>query len=159
MFNFISKELNVNGNICNPLEKYFKFLNKHEKQYAKEFDSENDDYREINQKEKTDYAIKKLNMLPIHKELSKINSIKTQMGYGATSLNPSARWDKKSVYPRIESGFAFKPHLNDVYVEAFNNQTFNQDGDETAVLRIKYYKPPNLMFQHLPVKEKVKKRS
>ena len=26
----------------------------------------------------------------------------------------------------------------------------------SATLRIKYYYPPNLMFQHLPVKEKVK---
>ena len=48
-----------------------------------------------------------------------------------------------------------KPHMNNVYVEAFNNQTFNQDGDESAILRIKYYNPRNLIFQHLPVKEKV----
>ena len=46
--------------------------------------------------------------------------------------------------------------MNNVYVEAFNNQTFNQDGDESAILRIKYYNPPDLIFQHLPVKEKVK---
>ena len=38
VFKIIPKELNVNGNICNLLEKYFKFLNKYEKQYAKEFD-------------------------------------------------------------------------------------------------------------------------
>ena len=31
VFNFTSKELNVNGNICQILEKYFKFLNKVEK--------------------------------------------------------------------------------------------------------------------------------
>ena len=42
------------------------------------------------------------------------------------------------------------------YVDAFNNQTFNQDGDESATLRIKNSNPPNLIFQHLPVKEKVK---
>ena len=47
--------------------------------------------------------------------------------------------------------------MNDVYVKAFNNQTFNQDGDESAVLRKQYYNPPNLIFQHLPVKEKVEK--
>ena len=38
-FNIISKELNVNSNICNLLERYFNFLNKYEKLYAKEFDS------------------------------------------------------------------------------------------------------------------------
>ena len=38
VLNNISKELDINGNICENLEKYFKFLNKYEKQYAKEFD-------------------------------------------------------------------------------------------------------------------------
>ena len=64
--------------------------------------------------------------------------------------------DQNSVYPKIETGFAFKPRKNNVYVEAFNNQTFNEDGNESAILRIKYYNPPNLIFQHLPVKGKVK---
>ena len=45
--------------------------------------------------------------------------------------------------------------MNDVYVEAVNNQSFNEDGDESAILTRKYYNPPNLVFQHLPVKEKV----
>ena len=53
-FNIISIELNVNGNIYENLEKYFESLNEHEKQNAKEFDSKYDDYRDINQKEKTD---------------------------------------------------------------------------------------------------------
>ena len=128
-----------------------------EKQYAKEFDSKYNDYRDIDQKEKEKYVNRKLNMLPIHKELCKLDSNKTQMDFDATSLYPSAMWDEKSVYPKIETGFAFKPHMNDVYVEAFNNQTFNEDGGESAILTIKYYNPPNLIFQHLPVKEKVKK--
>ena len=79
------------------------------------------------------------------------------MDYDASSLYPSAMWDEKSVYPKIETGFAFKPDMNDVYVEALNNQTFNQDADESALLRIKYYNPPYLLFQHLPVKEKILK--
>ena len=78
------------------------------------------------------------------------------MDFDATSLYPSAMWDEKTVYPKIETGFAFKPHMNNAYVEAFNNQIFNQDGDESAILTIKYYNPPNLIYQHLPVKEKVK---
>ena len=157
VFNIISKELNVNGNICDLLEKYFEFLNENEKQYAREFDSNYDDYRDINQKEKEKYVNKKLNMLPIHKQLSKLDLNKTHMDFDATSLYPSSMWDKNSVYPKIETGFAFKPHMNDVYVEAFNNQTFNEDGDESAILTIKFYNPPNLIFQHLPIKEKVKK--
>ena len=52
VFNMFSKELNVNCNICDLLQKYFKFLNKHEKQNANEIDSKNDYYRDIDQKEK-----------------------------------------------------------------------------------------------------------
>ena len=77
------------------------------------------------------------------------------MDFDATCLYPSAKWDENSVYPKTETGFAFKPHMNNVYVEVFNNKTFNQDGDESAFLRTKYYNPPDLIFQHLLVKEKV----
>ena len=60
VFNIISKELNVSGNICELLEKYFDFLNENEKQYTKEFDSKYNDYRDIDQKEKEKYVNKKL---------------------------------------------------------------------------------------------------
>ena len=46
--------------------------------------------------------------------------------------------------------------MNVIYVEAFNNQTFTRDGNESAILKIIFYNPPNLIFQHLPVKVKVK---
>ena len=59
------------------------------------------------------------------------------MDFDAKSLYPSDIRDEDSVYPKIESGFAYKPHMNDVYVEAFNIQKFNQDGDESATLRKK----------------------
>ena len=146
MFKIVSKKLNVIGNICEILEKYSEILNKLEKQNAKEFDSKFDDYRDIDQKEKTDFVDEKLNMLTIHKELSKLDLNITQMDYDANSLYPFAMWDENSVYPKIETGFAFKPHKNDVYVEALIIQIFNQDGDESAILGIKYYNPPNLMF-------------
>ena len=103
MFNIISKVLNVNGDIFEILEKFFEFLNEHEKQNAKEFNSKHDDYRDINEKGKTDFINKKLYMLPIHKELSKLDSKKTQRDFDATSLYPSAMWDRDSVYPKIES--------------------------------------------------------
>ena len=78
------------------------------------------------------------------------------MDFDATSLHPSPLYDENSVYPKIESGFAFKLHLNDVHREAFINQTFKQDGHESASLKIKYYNPHDLIFQQFPVREKVK---
>ena len=89
--------------------------------------------------------------------MSKLGSSKTQMDYHANSLYPSAMWDENSVYRKLETGFAFKPHMNDVYVEAFNDQTFNQDGDESAILTIKYYNPPDFIFQFYQLKKKLKK--
>ena len=94
-------------------------------------------------------------MSPIYKDLSKLCSNNTRMDYDATSLYPSAMWDETFVHPKRETGFAFKPDMIDIYVEAFNNQTFNQGGNESAIIRIKYYNPHDLIFQHLPVKEKV----
>ena len=39
--------------------------------------------------------------------------------------------------------------MNDELVEKFINQTFTQG---SAILKIKYYNPKNLIVQHLPVK-------
>ena len=60
------------------------------------------------------------------------------------------------VYHKIKPGSDFKPHMKDVYVEAIISPTFNQDGNESALLKIKCYNPPHLIFQHLTIKEKVK---
>ena len=158
VFNIISKELdiNVNGNVCEILDKYFEYTKKQRKIIEDEYDSQFNDHRDIDEEERTEHINKELNKLPIHKKLQKLNLNDVMMDFDATSLYPSAMWDENSVYPKIETGFVFKPHMNNVYVEAFNNQTFNQDGDESAILRIKYYNPRDLIFQHVPVKEKVK---
>ena len=47
------------------------------------------------------------------------------MKFDCNSLYPAAMWDERSVYPKMETGFVFKPHLHDVYVDAFNIQSFN----------------------------------
>ena len=158
VFNIISKELNVNGNdnVREIIDKYFEYTNIQRKIIEDKNDSKFKDYRDIDVEERTEHINKELNKLSIHKKLQTLNLNDVKMDFDATSLYPSAMWDKNSVYPKIETGFAFKPHMNNAYVEAFNNQTFNQDGDESAILRIKYYSPPDLIFQHLPVKEKFK---
>ena len=61
-------------------------------------------------------------------------------------------WDEKSIYPKIETGFAFTEHMNDELVNKFNKQTFTQG---SAILKIMYYNPKNGIVQHLPIKEKV----
>ena len=77
----ISKEMNVCILICNLLRKHFKFLNKDEKLHAKEFHSKYEDYRDTIQEEKTDCINDKLNMLPTHEQLPKLDINKTQMKF------------------------------------------------------------------------------
>ena len=59
--------------------------------------------------------------------------------------------DEMSIYPRMETGYAFTPDMNNDLVEKFNSQTFTQG---SAILKIKYHNPRNLIVQHIPVKEK-----
>ena len=158
VFNIFSKELNIddiNDNVCEIIDKYFEYTNEQRKIIEDEYDSNFKDYRDIDEEERTEHINKELNKLQIHKKIQKLNLNDVMMDFDATSLYPSAMWDENSVYPKIETGFTFEPHMNKTY-SVFNNQTFNQDGDESAILRIKHYNPRNLIFQHLPVKEKVK---
>ena len=139
VFNIISKKLNVYGDdiVCEIINKYFEYTNEQRKIIEDEYDSKIKDFWDIDEKERTEHINKELYKLPIHKKLQKLNVNDVMMDFDATFLYPSAMWHENSVYPKIETGFAFKPHMNNVYVEAFNNQTFNQDGDESAILRIK----------------------
>ena len=75
------------------------------------------------------------------------------MDFDTTTLYPSAMWDENSVYPKIETGCSFKPDMKKTCLDAFNNQNFNKDGKEPAILKTKYYNPPDLIFQHLLIKK------
>ena len=74
--------------------------------------------------------------------------------FDCVSLYPSVMWDKISLYPKIETGYAFGKYMNDEIVEKFNNQVFTEG---SAILKVIYYNPKNRVVQHLPVKEKEKK--
>ena len=63
-------------------------------------------------------------------------------------------WDEKSIYPTIGTGYAYTKNMNDELVEKFNSGKFNQG---SAILKIKFYIPKNLVVQHLTIKEKSKK--
>ena len=129
--------------------------NKQRKTIEDEYESQFDDYWGNDEEERTKHFDKQLNKPSIHENLQNLNPNDVMMDFDATSLYLSATWDENSVYPKIETGFASKPHMNKTYVDAFNIQTFNQDGNESAILGMKFDNPPELIFQHLPVKEKV----
>ena len=60
VFNFMSQELGVDGNICEILYKYFEYTNKHRKIIENEYDSQYKDYRNFDQEERNEYINKKL---------------------------------------------------------------------------------------------------
>ena len=55
--------------------------------------------------------------------------------YDCVSLYRSAMWDKASIYPKIEKGYAFTRDMNDNLVEKIINHTFTQG---SATLKVKY---------------------
>ena len=71
------------------------------------------------------------------------------MDLDATCLYPSAVRDDKSIHPLLESGYAFTPDVNEDLIEKLNSENFNEG---SAILE-EYYNPPDLIFQHLPVKD------
>ena len=111
VFNIISKKLNVHGNIGGIKEKNFEYTRKHTKIIENEYHSQFDDYRDANQEKRTNYINKKLSKLTTHEKLEKLNLNDVMMDFVPTSLYHSAVRDENAVYPKIETGFAFKPDM------------------------------------------------
>ena len=130
------------------------YKNKHFNVFEKEYEDQFNDYRDENIEEKEKDINEEISNLRLHKIIKRIELIHLLRDFDAVSLYPSAMCDLKSIYPKIETGYAFKLEMNDELVEKFKNQTFTQ---ASAILKIRYYNPKNLIVQHLPVKEKEKK--
>ena len=150
----INKELAVKGTVYDTIEAYMEYKNKHFKIFEIEYEDQFDDYGDENVEEKEKYINEKLSELRLHKIIKRIELIHLLWDFDAVSLYPSAMSDENSIYPRIETGYAFTRDMNDELVEKFNNQTFTQG---SAILKIKYYNPKDLIVQHLSIKRKVNK--
>ena len=122
----INRELAVKGTVYNTIEAYMEYKNKYFKFFEKEYESQFDDYRDEDVDEKEKYINEKLSELRLHKIIKRIELIHLLWDFDAVSLYPSAMWDENSIYPRIETGYAFTTDMNDELVEKFNDQTFNK---------------------------------
>ena len=155
ILNTIKKHLKINDNeISNIIDKYLKYINTKREEFTSEFKNNEKDYRKINKKDLDEYLDKKLGDLNISKDLLKINKEDLLVSYDFNSLYPSAQIDKNSIWPKIETAYPFKKHMNDSICTLFNSGRWNEV-NRSAFLTVKYHNPENLIFQHLPVKEKI----
>ena len=150
----INKELAVKGTVYDTIEAYMEYKNKHFKIFKKEYEDQYNDYRHENVEEKEIYINDKLSNLRLHKLIKRKELVHLLWDFDAVSLYPSAMWDENSIYLRIETGYAYTRDMNDELVEKFNTGSFTKG---SAILKIKYYNPRDLIVQHLPIKEKEKK--
>ena len=154
ILNTIKKHLKINDNeISNIIDEYLKYITTKRKECTVAFENGEKDYRKINKKELDKFLERKLGELEISKELQKINKDDLLVSYDFNSLYPSAQIDKNSTWPKKETVYPFKKHMNDAICYLFNSGKWNQL-NRSAFLTIKYHNPQSLIFQHLPIKEK-----
>ena len=90
VYNNMSQELSVDGNICEILVKHFEYTNKQRKIKEGEYDSQFNDYRDDDEEERTKHNNKEPDKLAIHKKLQKLNLNDVMMDFDATNLYTSA---------------------------------------------------------------------
>ena len=130
------------------------YKNKHFKIFEKGYENQFNDYRDENLEEKEKYINEKLSNLRLHRIIKRTELIHLLWDFDAVSFYPTAMRDENTLYPRIETGYAYTKDMNDELFEKNNNGNFTQG---SAILKTKYYNPKKLIVQHLPVKEKEKK--
>ena len=123
----ISEKLNKKGNVYDKIEAYINYKNKHYKIFEKKCENNFSDYRDENVEEKEKYIKEKLGDLPIHQLISQLKIIELLWDFDCVGLYPSAMWDKNSIYPKMETGYAFEEHMNIELIEKFNNQILIKD--------------------------------
>ena len=155
ILNIIKKHLKINDDeISNIIDKYLKYINTKRDEFRLEFENGEKDYRKIDKKELDKFLEKKLGDLEISKDLQKINKDDLLVSYDFNSLYPSAQIDKNSTWPKIETSYPFNTFMNDAICTLFNSGRWNEL-NRSAFLTVKYHNPENLIFQHLPIKEKI----
>ena len=123
----IKKHLKINDNeISNIIDKYLSYISTKRNEFKTEFENGEKDYRKINNKELDKFLERKLGELEFSKELQKINKDDLLVSYDFNSLYPSGQIDKSSTWPKIETAYPFKKHMNDAICYLFNSGKWNQ---------------------------------
>ena len=152
----IKNHLKINHNeISSIIDEYLKYISTKREKFKLEFENDEKDYRKIIKKELDKFLETKLGELEISKELQKINKDDLLVSYDFNSLYPSAQIDENGTWPKIETAYTFKKDLNESICSLLNSGRWNEL-NRSAFLMVKYHNSENLVFQHLPMKEKNK---
>ena len=112
ILNCTSEEFHVKGNIYDIIEAYLEYKNKHFEIIKKQYESNFNDCRDINEEKMEKYINEKFGKLPIHQLLKQIKVDGLRWDFDVVSLYPSTMWDENSIYPRIETGCAFTKDIS-----------------------------------------------
>ena len=80
--------------------------------FEKDHEDQFNDYRDEDVEEKRKCFFKKLSQLPIHQLRKQIKVDELLWDFDGNSLYPSAMWDEKITFTRIEKMNAFTPDMN-----------------------------------------------
>ena len=152
----IKKHIKIDDNeISNIIDEYLNYIYTKRIEFKLEFENGEKDYRKINKKELDKFLERKLGEIEISKDSQKIDKEDLLVSYDFNSLYPSAQIDKNSTWPKIKTVYPFEKHMNDSICTLFNSGRWNEL-NRSAFLTVKYHNLENLIFQHLPIKEKIK---
>ena len=133
---------------------YLKYIKSEKDKITKDIDNELTDYRNISLKQRDKEITKRLHALEISKEIKKVKLNDYLVSSDYTSLYPSAHADINSNWPKIETAYAFEDYMNDAVCTLFNNKEFEKL-NLCCFLTVKYHNPENLIFQHLPARDRI----
>ena len=98
------------------MEKYSEFMIKFRKKLEDEYNSQFENYRDIVQEDRMISIIDKLSELERSVKLQTSNLKSVMMNNVGNILYQSGMWDDKSVYVKIEIGYAFEPQRKDSFL-------------------------------------------
>ena len=124
-------------------------------EYKLEFENRKYEYGKTSRKEIDKRLDKKFRELEISKELQNLKKDVLLVSYDFNSLYPSVEIDFKSTWPKIQTTYPLKNCMSDAFCSLFNSDQL-KDLKKYAFLTVKYHNPENLIFQNLPITEKIK---
>ena len=160
---FISREYdNITSVIMNhfncieqeAIPTYLKYIKSEEQRITEDINNELSDYRELSLKQTKKEIMKRLHALEISKKIKKVQLNDYLVSSDYTSLYPSAQADPRSIWPKIETSYAFEDYMNDSVCSLFNNKKF-EELNLCCFLTVKYHNHEDLIFQHLPARDRV----